>query len=80
MCGWEPRGGEVESDGRGKQEEEAMKVKELLESLVEDQRESMAEFLYSRVPYRFVNPEDIVAENIGQPLPTPSLSFQAQRA
>lgn len=57
-----------------------MKVKELLKSLPEDQRKSMAELLYSRVPYRFVSREDIAAENIGQPLPAPSLSSQAQRA
>jgi hypothetical protein len=57
-----------------------MTVKELLESLPEDERESMAEFLYSRVPYRFVSRKDTTAGSTEQPLPVPPLLSQAQRA
>jgi hypothetical protein len=48
-----------------------MTVEQFLLTVPECDREKMAEFLYSRVPYRFI-PRDTAVENTPQPLPEPS--------
>jgi hypothetical protein len=56
-----------------------MTVDELLRTMPERDREKMAEFLYSRVPYRFI-PRDTAIENIQQPLLVPFALSQDRSA
>ncbi len=56
-----------------------MTVKEFLDSLPEEKREMMAEFLYSRTPCRF-KPSDTTSQDIRLPLPELSPSSRVQSA
>ena len=56
-----------------------MTVKDFLGTLPEEHREMMAEFLYSRTPYRF-NPRDTRDENTLGLYPTPSVLSLAHQA
>jgi hypothetical protein len=56
-----------------------MTVKEFLDSLPEDKREMMTEFLYSRTPCKF-KPSDTIREDIRLPLPELSPSSRVLSA
>jgi hypothetical protein len=56
-----------------------MTVKELLQTMPVGERGVMADFLYTRVPSRFI-PRDKVAENTPRTLPVPSALLRAHSA
>jgi len=55
-----------------------MTIKELLESLPEDQRKLAAELFYSRIPYGYKTSDRITEQDTAQPLPEPFPSSVAQ--